>query len=334
MKFKSLILIAIVCFIFVTQAQAVEMIYSSAAPEKTPWVVEMKIQAERIGKLSGGEIKAKLYTGGVLGDEIKLVSSLRRGRVHAAYVSSVPIGNVVPEFEVVSLPFIWESVGERDYVFDKYLFDAYTPLFEKAGLKLLAWSEVGSFVIGSKKRVVVPDDNQGLRYRAAQTDLMIGYVKSIGAKPIDIPIMETTTSVQTGLVDGVTTTMISLFFFDIYKNIDFITLTESCYAPAMHIVSRKWFNRLSKAQQKAIMENSRHTTPNARSAIRKVTAGLTRKIAASGVELIKLSPQDRTLWKNAVKKLSETHLRKLGPKAEAIFALILKGKEEYAQGMR
>ncbi len=334
MKQFIIILIGFFMFSTVNSVLAATMKYATVAPDKTPWVGEMKVQKERIETMTKSHIKVKLFTSGALGDEVKLISSLRRGRVHAAYVSSVPIGNIIPEFELVSFPFIWDSVEERDYVFDNYLFDAYTPLFEKAGLKLLAWSETGSFIIGSKEKVVMPDDNKGKRYRSVQQDFMIGYVNTIGAKPIDIPIMETATSMQTGLVDGVSTTLVALYFFDIYKNVNYVTLTESCYAPSMHVVSKRWFDRLSKENQSAVMKNSRDATKRSRMIIRKTTAALMDRVKKSGVEVVQLSTDQRAVWKKSVELIVQEHLNKRGKKAKEIYALIQRGKVEFRERKR
>ncbi len=327
----GLLATAVLASTAITDASAAsEMKYASSVPPTTPWAKEMQAQADRINANTEGAVEAKLYTGGVLGDEVKIVQSLRRGRIQAAYVSVAPFPSIVPEIGVISLPFLWESPDEIDYVLDTYLFDAYAPLFEKAGLKLLAWSEIGSSALGGNRTITKPADLAGMRVRVPGSKLIEDYIGSLKATPVDIPVSEVASSLQTGLTDGVMTTTIALYFFDMYKHIDNLVMLNDQYFPSVHVVSKKWFDGLDDKTKAGVIKDAKSTTPTGRAVIRKVTAGLGQKIAASGVKVKTLSDAERAVWVGFSKeKVIDRQLQLMGGKSREIYDLVLKGKAEF-----
>ncbi|GLQ06778.1 TRAP transporter substrate-binding protein [Sneathiella chinensis] len=310
-------------------AAAVEMKYAAAAAETTPWVAEMKDQAQRIEENSGGAIKVQVFTGGALGDEVKLVQSLRRGRLQAAYVSTVPLASIVPEIGVMEAPFLWESNEERDFVMDNYLFDIYSELAEDKGLKLLAWSELGSTSLSGDRVIVKPEDVKGMRLRIPEAKSSVHYINYLGATPTTIPVLETASALQTGLVDGVFTTTIANFFFDFYKNVSHISMTEGTYYATMHLVSKKWFDGLSEEQQAAVLKDAQRTTVPGRTRLRAVTQGLAKKIEEAGVTVTYLTPEQRNVWRDHFKASNDELLDLLGGKSREVFETILKAKAEF-----
>lgn len=311
-------------------AGATEMKYASATPEKTPWVAEMREQEARIEANSNNDINVEIFTSGSLGDELTLVQSVRRGRVQGAYVSTAPLASVVPEIGVLEIPFLWNSAEERDFVMDNYLADAYQPLFEDAGLKLLSWSEIGSSSIATDKHLITPADAEGLRIRIPQSKVASFYIDRLGAVPSDIPVMDTGTALQTGLVDGVFTTTIALFFFDFYKEASHVTMGQDIYYASTHIVSKRWFDTLSEEQQASLLDGAQDNTAASRARIRAVTGGLAAKIEESGVNVKHFTDEERAVWQEYFAKDTDAILEMLGGKSADIYAKVVEGKAAFA----
>lgn len=308
---------------------AAEMKYATSVPATTPWVAEMNAQAQRIQEKSGGSIKVEVFTGGTLGDEVKLVQSMRRGRVQGAYISTVPLASVVPEIGVMEVPFLWESNEERDFVMDNYLFDIYGSMLEKAGLKLLAWSELGSTSLSGAKVIATPSDVKGMRLRIPQAKSAIHYVSTLNGTPNEIPVTETASALQTGLVDGVFTTTIANYFFGFYKHVSHISMTDGSYYATMHVVSKKWFDSLTKAEQTAIFDGAQDTTGPGRVKIRAITGGLAKKIEEAGVKVKRFSAEERAVWRKHFASTNDELFDLLGGKSREIYKIIMDAKAEY-----
>lgn len=311
-------------------ALALDMKMASSAPKSAPWYQEMVDQAERIAEKSDGAINVEIFEGGALGDEAKIVQGVRRGRIESGIVSTSPLATVVPEIGVLEIPFLWNSSKERDFVLDTYLLDAYRPLFDKAGLKLLAWTEVGVSSISANRPVLTPQDAKGLRLRVPESAVAAYYIDRLGANPVDIPVMEAVSSLQTGLVDGIYTTTPALYLYGLHKNVSDVTLEESSYYAITHIVSKRWFDGLTPEEQSAIMEDAESVSGPGRKRLRELAAQLTDKIAEGGTTVHTLTEEQRAVWKDYMKDDAAEIVEMLGGQSAEIFQIIQDGKAAFA----
>ena len=71
-----------------------------------PNTIAMDKFAELLSEKSGGKMKLKMYHAGTLGSQPDAIEQVRMGGLEIANFSLGPIGPIVPEANVVSLPFI------------------------------------------------------------------------------------------------------------------------------------------------------------------------------------------------------------------------------------
>ena len=74
--------------------------------------------AELLNAKSGGKMKLKMYHAGTLGSQPDAIEQVRLGGLEVANFSLGPLGPVVPEANVVSLPFIFKDPDHAFRVLD------------------------------------------------------------------------------------------------------------------------------------------------------------------------------------------------------------------------
>jgi len=74
-----------------------------------PNTVGMDKFAELLAEKSNGKMKLKMYHAGTLGSQSDAIEQVRLGGLEIANFSLGPIGPIVPEANVVSLPFIFKD---------------------------------------------------------------------------------------------------------------------------------------------------------------------------------------------------------------------------------
>jgi TRAP-type transport system periplasmic protein len=67
---------------------------------------------------ANSEINMEYYLYGELGNEENMINSLRRNRVQISSASLWGLSATIPEVAVLSLPYLFESPEEADYVYD------------------------------------------------------------------------------------------------------------------------------------------------------------------------------------------------------------------------
>src|SRR5215831_5675382 len=76
------------------------------APEGSTWVNLMKEMDKELQTASGGKLAFKIYAGGVSGDEKDVLRKIRIGQIHAAGLTGVGLGEIVPAVRVLELPML------------------------------------------------------------------------------------------------------------------------------------------------------------------------------------------------------------------------------------
>ena len=99
-----------------------EIRFATIAPDGTPWSDQLKEMKKRVEKEGNGRIKFVVYTSGQLGGEIETLRSLQRGRIQAWGGSVGAVTALVPELQLLELPYLFLNEKETDYILDEVVF--------------------------------------------------------------------------------------------------------------------------------------------------------------------------------------------------------------------
>ena len=115
---------------------------ATLAPEGSVWVNQFQEFAKEVADKSGGEIQFKLYTGGIMGDDQAMYRKIRVGQLNGGGFTMTGIADVIPDFRVLAIPFLFRSYDEVDAVC-KALVPYFKNKFRDQGLEFIAMTEVG-----------------------------------------------------------------------------------------------------------------------------------------------------------------------------------------------
>ncbi|HET7098030.1 MAG TPA: DctP family TRAP transporter solute-binding subunit, partial [Casimicrobiaceae bacterium] len=154
--------------------------------------------------------------------------------------------------------------------------------FPPKGIQALAWGENGfRHMTNSKHPVNTPDDLKGLKMRTMENPVHIQAYKAFGIIPTPMAFTEVFTALQQGTVDGQENplSVITAAKFDqVQKN---LTLTGHVYSPALILMSKAQWDKLSAADKQAFMEAAKEAVKANRARIdedeRKAVADLRAK---------------------------------------------------------
>jgi len=114
-----------------------------------------------VTEMTGGDIKGKIFHGGVLGSQPDAIEQVRLGALDFGVFSLGPMGQVVPETNVVSLPFIFKGIDQMYRLMDGEVGEAIGKGLEAKGIVALGWYDAGArSFYNSQKPINTPDDVQ------------------------------------------------------------------------------------------------------------------------------------------------------------------------------
>ena len=211
--------------------------------------------AELLSEKSGGKMKLKMYHAGTPGSQPDAIEQVRMGGLEIANFSLGPVGPIVPEANVVSLPFIFKDTEHAWRVLDGKAGEMMNEGLAKKGLISLAWYAAGArSFYNSKKPIKTPADVVGMKVRVMNNDLYSGMIKALGGNPTPMAFAEVYQSLKTGVVDGAENNWPSYESTGHFEVAKYYSISQHLIIPETLCINAGVWNKLSAADQKILRE--------------------------------------------------------------------------------
>ncbi|MGW8161978.1 MAG: TRAP transporter substrate-binding protein [Desulfobulbales bacterium] len=217
---------------------------ASIAPEGTVWAKRFQDFADEVEKKSNGEVGFKSYTGGIMGDDQAMYRKMQINQLQGGGFTMTGIGNVVPDFRVMSIPFLLRSYEEVDWV-KKGLLPHFKKAFAEKGLELIAMTEVGFIYSMSTSPLLTLDDLKKSKSWVPEGDpVSATFLRTLGIAPIPLSIPDVLTSLQTGMVETVFNSLYGSIVLQWFTKAKYISDTPFGYAYGALLLDRNKFVKL------------------------------------------------------------------------------------------
>ncbi len=208
--------------------------------------------AELIDEATKGEIKLEVFHGGVLGSQPDALEQVRLGAIEIGNFNLGPIGPMVKEANLVSLPFIFKSVPHMFRVLEGEAGATIAKAMADAGVQPLAWVDAGARSFYSQKPINTPADVEGLKIRVMNNDLYTSMISAMGGNPSPMAFAEVQQALKTGVVDGAENNFPSFKNVGHYEVTTHYSLSEHLIIPECICVNTAKFAALSPEMQDAV----------------------------------------------------------------------------------
>lgn len=336
MKLVRALLVTVACvlpFALPARAQtapAFTLKIASVAPEGTPWaegIATFKKQAEA---QTAGKLAVRPFLGGILGDENETVSQCARGQIQGVGASTGAIASIVPELNVLELPYLFRNEAEADYILDTVILSSVESALRAKGLVLGFWSENGYRSFGTRYGFVKsPADLAGHKMRSQESPAHLAMYRAFGAQPVPIAVTEVLTSLQTGVIDGYDNTPLFADAAQWTSATKYYSLTQHIYQPAAIVYNKAWFDALPPDLQKAALSPRSGLMQQMRKEIRALTPLLIENFKYKKVQVYAPTAAEKASFDAPAKKARDEYLKTAGPAANALYTKIVAGLAEY-----
>ncbi|MGD9489211.1 MAG: TRAP transporter substrate-binding protein DctP [Calditrichaceae bacterium] len=251
---KMIIMISLLFAFASVYGQSTTIKFATLAPDGSTWMNIMKEFSGEIEKLTNGQVKFKIYPGGVQGDDKDVLRKMRINQLHSAGFTGVGLGEILPEVRILDSPFLFRNHEEVDYVSEKF-FNRFAKGFEEKGYILLGWAEVGFVYIYTNKPVYGTGDLKGVKMWMWEGDpLAEATFKAFDVNAIPLSVTDVMTSLQTGLIDGVYISPLACVGFQWFTKVKYVLDVPLANSNGAVLISKKIFEKLSPEQQKIVRE--------------------------------------------------------------------------------
>jgi len=249
-----------------------------------------------------GAVKVEVYPNSQLYKDKEEMEALQMGAVHMlapSLAKFAPLG--VKEFEIFDLPFIFNGYEELHKVttgpVGKKLLDKLQP----KGIIGLAYWDNGFKVMSANKALKVPTDCKGLKMRIQSSKILDAQMRALGAIPQVMAFSEVYQALQTGVVDGTENPPSNLYTQKMFEVQKYVTVSDHGYLGYAVLVNKKFWEGLPADIRTQLESAMADSTVFANDIAKRKNEEDLASVAASGKsEIIKLTPEERQVWKDAL----------------------------------
>ena len=297
LKLFSCSFILLFLFISAGEAHAGKAKYlfkvASLAPEGSVWTKRFRDFANEVTEKSGGEIGFKIYAGGVMGDDRAMYRKMRVGQINGGGFTMTGIGDIVPDFRVMGIPFFFNSYEEVDEITQK-LFPRFQKEFDKENMVLLAISEVGFIYTMSQKPITTLDELKKSKAWAPEGDpISNALLESVGLTPIPLSIPDVLTSLQTGLINTAFNSFYGSIVMQWFTRTSYITDIPFVYAYGAFILDKKTFSKLPANYAQMMHSTAKKHFANLLADTRQSNAEALQVLQDNNITLVKLTTESK-----------------------------------------
>ncbi len=261
-------------------AGATDFKIATVAPDGTVWMQEMRAGAAEIARRTDGRVNFKFYPGGSMGSDRSVLRKIRAGQLHGGALTGGALADVHPDTQIYSLPFLFRSYEELDYVrarMDK----TFARLIEARGFVTFGFTDGGFAYIMSSQPTRGIDDLRAQKVWIPEgDDISHALFSTLGISPVPLPLTDVLTGLQTGLITTVASSPVGAIALQWHGKVKYVADVPTLYVYGTLAIDRKTYGRLSPADQQVMREvmervftglnrQTRVDERNARDALRK-----------------------------------------------------------------
>lgn len=203
---------------------------------------EMNRFADLIYERTDGKYKIEVYHNGQLGAEIDTIEGCQMGSIDISVVNQSTLGNFIPEFQALDIPYLITSNEQADKVFMGEIGQEFLDKLSTVQLQGLGiWESGFRNLTNSKVDVNSIDDVQGLKIRTMENMIHIDFWRAMGTDATPMAWGEAYTAMQQGALDGQENPCTVILTNNVAQVNDHLAITEHAYSTVFLIVSpRTW----------------------------------------------------------------------------------------------
>ena len=232
--------------------------FACSTTETSTWAEGGRKFGELMEKATGGKVKVNVYAADQLtnGNQSEGIQALMNGDpVQISMHSNLIYSAFDPRFNVVSLPFIYDSYDDADAKFDGAAGEKLKEILGEYGLHCMGIAENGfRELTNSKHEVKSVDDMKNLKIRVAGSNLLMECYKRWGADATNMNWSETYTALQQNTVEGQENPLPAIDAASVQEVQPYCSMWDAIYDCLFFCINQEIYDGLTAEQQAVVDE--------------------------------------------------------------------------------
>jgi TRAP-type C4-dicarboxylate transport system substrate-binding protein len=269
------------------------------APVGSTWHELLKEMGEKWSAASGGQVKLKIYAGGVFGNEGDMVRKMNVNQLQAGSLTTIGLHEITPEPQAVDVPLMVDSVEEYEYIQSRLQPELEAALAAKNYI-VLQWGEVGFARFFSTKPYASPKEMAKGKIFAWEGDPAAEQAwRTMGLHPVVISSTDIVPALQTGMINIVTDPPLYVFSTTLYEKTKYMLDLNWGYLTGATVVRKDAWEKIPEETRTKLLAIAAEYGAKTSEAVRRMNDDALKQMKDKGLQVIQ--PSSVSDWEAAGK---------------------------------
>ena len=239
-----------------------------------------------------------------------LIEKTQQGEIHASYLLSSYFEKILPEIQILDLPYLFNNRNEAYNSLKSDLFNYIDNKLKIKNLKLLGFWDNGIRHISSKIKLIKNlSDCKGQVIRTTPSPLHIEIFRKLGFIPKPLDVRDFKLAVEKNDIDAQENPLTNYWNFGVYKKQEFVSLTSHIFGFCLFVINDDYFNKLSDLNKKFLIKKSKETNKFQRRLAISEDDILIKKIKSKNIKIENIDKDCLKDFKKATNNFHENYFQ-------------------------
>ena len=249
-----------------------------------------------------GQVKVEVYPNSSLFGDGKEMEALLLGDVQLLAPSLAKFEHYSKPIQIFDLPFLFNDINALDRFQQSPEGQGLLKSMESKGITGLGYWHNGMKQLSANKALYEPKDARGLKFRVQASAVLDEQFKALRAAPRKMSFAEVYQGLQTGVVNGTENTWSNYESQKVNEVQKYFTESNHGLIDYMVITNAKFWNGLAPDIRSSLEQIMVEVTVEVNKQAEALNQSAKQKIIdAKTSEIIELTPEQRQLWREAMR---------------------------------
>lgn len=213
----------------------------------------MELFKRNVEENTNGAVKVELYPSNQLGVDQEVLEQIKFGAAQMNLPDPAILGNLVKDFQILSLPYIFDSQEEAVKITKGEWGKELLTKLDKAGYVGLGFAPFAfRHVTNNAREIKSIEDFKGLKIRTMQNPIHLEVFRVLGTNPTPMPFSELFSALQQGVVDGQENPLMNVYSNKLNEVQKYGTMTGHVFSWVVLVVGKNFYSSLTPEEQKTL----------------------------------------------------------------------------------
>jgi tripartite ATP-independent transporter DctP family solute receptor len=271
--------------------------------------------AKEVNARSKGALEMQFFGKTLIPQELEIMNAVKSGNIQMGNPAGAA-ATVFPEMGAFLVPYLVKDYDSAYAMFNGKIGESLDKIWQdKYKVKALCFFDYGfRHFWTSKAPIVEPRDLRGKKIRVQQAKIFGDTINGLGGNAVPLAWGEVISAAKSGVVDGGDLPVVNMDALKVYEVSKYCSLTYHNYGPTVNVMNLEFWNGLSPAMQKLVLEVSRE----AQQRIRHATESVDNFEAAKKL----LEPRGMTVVQANVEAFRKVAQQKIWPQYKPMYGAL------------